>query len=119
MDALIQKFMELLSTVPIIPLIIMFSILRRFIGKKPAAQQAAERPRETVPEDGYGGDWAPTFDSSTSRQEFRDPSVEPSSSSSMFGGKYGTTKFGFDDSEWGSTFENDKDRDDRPHVRRS
>lgn len=118
MDELIQKFMELLSTVPIIPIIIAFTFLRRFASKKPSQQTTSRPPRNAVPDDGYGGSWAPTFDHATTNREFQDPSIDPAPSESMFGGEYGTTKFGFDDTEWGSTFEEDKEHDDRPRISR-
>jgi hypothetical protein len=117
MDALIQKFMELLTAVPIIPLIIAFSLLRRFISKKPEAAPEADTPRETMapppPENGYGRPRTSAFDTPKTDPEFRDPSIDPAPADSLFGGKYGTTKYGFDESEWGSTFGDSKERDRR------
>lgn len=118
MDELIQKFLELLSAVPIIPILIAFTFLRRFASKKPSGQATPQPRQDTIPEDGYGGSWAPTFDQSTTNREFRDPSIDPAPSDTAFGGEYGKTKFGFDDSEWGSTFDEDKERDDRPRISR-
>jgi|GEM_PF-4393532 len=123
MDALIENLLNLLRSVPIIPLIIVFSLLRRFISKKPTASTDAEQsqyPPTTVTgsDDTWGTPYAPSFDDPRDRQRTVDPSIDPVPSSTVFGGDYGKTKYGFDDAEWGSTFD-EKDRDDpdnRPRI---
>src|SRR5690606_28080315 len=90
MDALIEDFLNLIRSVPIIPLIIVFSLLRRFISKKPAASTDTGQPQYpsttvTEPDSTWGSPYAPAFDDPRGNQRTPDPSIDPVPSSPVFG----------------------------------
>lgn len=123
MDALIENLLNLIRSVPIIPLIIAFSLLRRFISKKPTASTDGEQPQNppttvTGSDDTWGTPYAPTFDDPGEQRARVDPSIDPVPTSTVFGGNYGETKYGFDESEWGSTFDSKArdEPDDTPRI---
>lgn len=122
MDAFIEDIINLFRSVPIIPIIIAFSLLKRFIGKKPESHTNTEQPRQPnpapAPDDGYGSTRYSSFDDVKQERKTIDPSINPVPVGTMYGGEYGTTKFGFDESDWDSEFDKkwgDK-RNDSPTI---
>lgn len=116
---LFEAIARLLTAFPFISIALIFWVITKMINRRPSRYpgDSNEQPRPEAPEAHPAGRYA-SLDRNRKEEPDNDASTKPVPVGAMFGGEYGKTKFGFDDSEWGSAFRTtpEKKLDNEPRI---